>query len=137
MVISSWKITWDPAGTPVVFLDHGQAMDAEIDWPWSQEHEDRKVIEGTYTEPLPRSLVSGSVTFTAWKTHADDVTARAYILSHRAALPKGLRKPLRITPLAGSNVDLANTMLKTANGRMIVTVEGAMTAFTYTFLGPW
>ncbi len=139
-VISNWKITWDPGGTPLVLLDHGQEMEGELDLPWEQEHVDRQVIEGTYTEPLPRSWVKGGLVFTAWKEHADDLTARAYILSHRLTTIhglRGLRKTLRITPLGGGNTDLANTIIKSAPGRMVIVDHVAMTAFTYTLLGPW
>lgn len=139
-VLSNWKITWDPASAAAVFLDYAQEMDAELDFPWSQEHEERKVIEGDFTEPLPRGWVSGSITFTAWKEHANDLAAREYLRTHRAACHalRGQRKTLRITPLGGTNDDKANTMLKTANGRMLVMEDGvARTAFTYQFLGPW
>ncbi len=32
-VRSSWKLTWDPDGTPVVLLDFGDRLAAEILWP--------------------------------------------------------------------------------------------------------
>lgn len=32
-VRSSWKLTWDPSGTPVVLVDIGDRMVAEIPWP--------------------------------------------------------------------------------------------------------
>ena len=32
-VRSSWKLTWDPDGTPVVLLDIGDRIAAEVPWP--------------------------------------------------------------------------------------------------------
>ncbi len=140
MICSNWTITWDPAGTPLVLLAIDQEMDGELEIPWEQEHEDRKLIEGDHTEPLPRSWVKGSLTFTAYKEHADNAAARDYLRTHRAVIHalRGLRKTLRITPDGGTNDNKANTMIKSINPRMFVTEEAkAMTAVTYTFLGPW
>lgn len=138
-VTSNWTVTWDPA-SPLALLAVGQEMEGELEMPWEQEHEDRKVIEGDHTEPLPRSWVKGSLTFTAWKEHASDAAARDYLRTHRAVIHalRGLRKTLRITPTGGTNDDKPNTMIKSARGRMLIDPENvARTAFTYTFLGPW
>ncbi len=139
-VISNWKVTWDPAGTPLVFLDYEEEIERELSMPWEQAHEVRQVIEGAFSEPLPRSHVTGSLSFTRWKDHATNAAAFDYLRTHRAdchAL-RGLRKTLRITPLDGTDDDKANTMLKSADGRVLDTdEERSITVFTYTFLGPW
>ncbi len=139
-VISNWKITWDPASAAMVFLDYDQEIDAELLFPWEQDHVDRQVVEGEFTEPLPRIHVKGGITFTVFKEHASNDAAYDYVRTHRAAFHalRGLRKTLRIVRQGGANDDKANTMLKSAPGRVYVTDEDkAMTAFTYTFLGPW
>ena len=139
MICSNWTITWDPAGTPLVLLATGQDMADELEFPWEQAYEERQLIEGTVTEPLPRSLVKGSLSFGVYKEHADDLTARAYLLSHRAAISnlKGLRKTLRITPAGGSNTDIANAVFASINPRMSVDADVARTAVTYVLRFPW
>ncbi len=139
-ILSNWKITWDPAGTPKLFLDYDQEIAGELSMPWEQEHEMRQVIEGAFSEPLPRSHVTGSLKFTCWKDHANNAAAFEYLRTHRAECHalRGLRKTLRITPLDGTNDDKANTMLKFAEGRVLDSEEDrSLTEFTYTFLGPW
>jgi hypothetical protein len=139
MICSNWTITFDPAGTPLVLLAIDQEMDGELEFPWEQAIEERRVIEGGTTEPLPRSWVKGALTFTAYKEHADDLTARAYLLSHRVAISalKGLRKTLRITPAGGSNTDISNAVFAAINPRMSVDPDVARTAVTYTLRMPW
>jgi hypothetical protein len=139
MIRSNWAITWDPAGTPLALLAVGQDMGEELEFPWEQAVEERRVVEGGTTEPLPRQWVKGALTFTAYVEHADDLTARAYLLSHRAAISalKGLRKTLRITPSGGSNTDISNAVIQSAVPRMSVDADLARTAVTYKLLFPW
>ncbi len=140
MISSFWSIVWDSGGaTQWQVLNYGWDIGDELEWPWEQEHEDRQVVEGAGTEPLPRSLARGSLTLTYFKEHASQADAMDYILSHRAAMDglRGLRKSLTITPKSGAaTVTIANAMLKSANGRMSVDPDVARTAFTYTFLFP-
>lgn len=139
MICSNWTITWDPTGTPLVLLDVGQDMGEELDFPWEQAIEERRVIEGATTEPLPRKWAKGSLTFTAYKEHADDLTARAYLLSHRTAIAAlaGLRKTLRITPAGGSATNISNAVIQSVQPRMSVDADVARTAVTYKILFPW
>lgn len=140
MILSHWKVTWDPASAALVFLDYDQEIDGELAMPWEQAHEMRQVIEGDASEPLPRKLVTGSLSYTRWVEHASNAAAFDYLRTHRTECHalRGLRKTLRVTPLAGANDDKANTILKSATGRVVDTEEErALTAWTYTFLGPW
>lgn len=137
-VFSNWTITWDPSGgTELVLLDEDHEMDAELEFPWEQVIEERQVIEGTGTEPLPRGLVKGSLTFTVFRDHADDAAARTYLLGHRTAIDalKSLRKTLSIEWDGGSK-SFANAVFVSAVPRMVVEPDVARTAFTYTLAFP-
>lgn len=137
-VLSNYAMTWDIGGaTELVLLTVGQEIDAELEFPWEQAHEDRRPVEGSGTDPLPRSLVSGSISFTAYKEHANDAAARQYVHDHRAEIHarRGLRKSV-IVGWYGGSATYANAMLKSHVPRMAVDPEVAKTAHTYTILFP-
>jgi hypothetical protein len=138
IVCSNFAMTWDYGGaTELVLLTVGQEIDGDLEFPWEQTIEERRVIEGSGTEPLPRGLVKGSLTFTAYKTHASDAAARAYIHSHRAEIHarRALRKTLGVAWFEGSQ-NYPNAVFVSANGRMSVDPDVARTAFTYTLAFP-
>ena len=37
MIKSSWRLTWDPAGTPVVILAFGELLARQLEWPSARE----------------------------------------------------------------------------------------------------
>lgn len=96
MTRSRWKLTWDPAGTPIVLLDFDEMIADEPRWPMSR---------GTETVPLADSLVpflrasgnhSVQIGFEVARTETLDATARQRVLESLIAAASMAKKPLRV-----------------------------------------
>lgn len=95
-IASPWKLTWDPAGTPLVLVDFGQRIEDELRFPARQKVITREVIEGDDSDFLPRDLWAQTLELTVYKVHASDTAARAWCLTHTAAVAAVGRKDLQI-----------------------------------------
>lgn len=79
-VISNWKLTFDPGGTPLVILDFGQAFEGEFSFPWRQISQQSNRVRAGRGKRYARGNSSGGIQFTALKDHADDAAARLWCL---------------------------------------------------------
>ncbi len=73
-IASPWIITFNPAATAHTLVGYDQEINALIRWKAKQKLEEREVIEGAFTDFLPRGLKSCTVEFT---TYADYTTVSA------------------------------------------------------------
>ena len=133
-ICSNWKITWDAAGSPIVYLDFAQEIADEFQLPLEQAHRERKVINGTHTDYLPDGHVTGVLEVTIYKEQASDAAARNYYLAQLAAAPWGVRKTITIQVLDGDSYTLAGCMIKKLTPVIQRDPDKARTGITYRWL---
>lgn len=84
---SNWKLTFDPAGTPLVILAFGQVIESsEFAIPWRQSTQESARVRATLAARWARGNVSSGIRFTTQESHADDAAARLYCLQKNIAL---------------------------------------------------
>ena len=97
MIVSNWKLTLDPSGTPVVLVAVGQRMEAEIDPACDLPLEVVPLVDSLY--PFLRLSGNAVISFTLRTydtTAATDAAARTALLDGLVAAQTMVRKPLRI-----------------------------------------
>lgn len=96
-IASRWKITYDPAGSnPVVLVDNGQQIDAEIPWSVERPMEVVPLVDSAVPFIRPSGNASFRIDFTAFESRSTDYEARFESmawLEYWQTLPK---KPLKI-----------------------------------------
>jgi hypothetical protein len=85
-VLSNWKLTYDPAGTPLVILAFGQIMEGEFALPWRQQVQESTRIRATTAKRWARGNVSSGISLATFKDHASDAAARLWCLQTSIAL---------------------------------------------------
>ena len=119
-IVSNWKITFDLGGaSECQLLNWGDEIDEEISFPWSQTVDTGKPMGGAAAVKFARAAVETTFTFGKWKAHADQATARNYLLAHAAGLPMGVAKNLRIDVLSGASYLLGTAVIASGDGRMV------------------
>lgn len=95
-ITSNWKLTWDPAGTPVVLVDYGQELDREIFPSLAKGLEVVPLIDATY--PLLR-MSKNAVISLSWRGYvdaADDAAARQAMMVALLTWATAGRKALKV-----------------------------------------
>lgn len=113
-IASPWTITWDYTGTPLVLVTAGDELAALIKWPCRQKLEERELIEGAFTDFLPRGLKSCTMEITLIKDHANNAAAWAWVGSVLAAVPWDGIKPLDFALAGGARLRMANCAVESA-----------------------
>lgn len=95
MTTSNWKITWDPAGTPLVLVDFGQKLLSEPVFSLAQGEEPVTLVDSAapFLRPCGNAVVN--ITLETAADAASDALARAAIMRAIIATATS-RKPLRV-----------------------------------------
>ena len=108
---SVWRMTWDPAGTPLVMLDYGDRMLAEP--LFGQVHSSELVSFARADNPVGfhHGNVAHNLTFSRVVEHASIAAARASMLSHFWETGDLRVAQLRIEILDGSVTDMQKSVI--------------------------
>ncbi len=103
MISSCYKLTYDPAGTPVVLLDYGDRIEAEPELLLAKTVEVIPLVDAA--APFLRVARNAVVTFTVGRAldAATDKDARAAVLSALVMAQAANKKPLRVELLGYSD----------------------------------
>lgn len=122
-ILSNWKLTFDPAGTPLAVLAFGQIMDGEFAVPWAQSAQASGRVRAPLGARFARGNVVSGISLTTYKDHASDAAARLWCLQTNIALNSysGVTSKLRLE-IQGSAVvcELQNATLDRAVARLRV-----------------
>lgn len=132
---SPWTITWDYTGTPLVLVTAGEELAGLIKWPCRQKLEERELIEGAFTDFLPRGLKSCQVEITLIKDHADLAAAWAWVGTVLAAVPWDGIKPLDFALAGGARLRMASSAIESAEPEVLPTLGRAQSRIKYTIKG--
>jgi hypothetical protein len=135
MVKSNWKITYDPSGAPLVLVDFGAKIGEEIEIPWTQLVQDSKRLRAANAKYFGRGNVENGLTFSVFKDHANDATARNWMLTHAIALPALVTKTLKLEVAGSGGFLMAEAVIRSAPSRMVTAAPVARTMTTYTITG--
>lgn len=119
-VSSNWKITYDlGGGSEYQLLNWGDEIDDEISFPGQQSVDTGKPIGGAAAVKFGRGQIETQFSFAKWKTHADQATARNWLMELAAAIPTGVSKNLRVDVYGGSSYLLNNAVIVSWDPRMV------------------
>ena len=95
-VISNWKLTLDPHGTPLVLLNIGDKIQDELSFPakLGLEVVDLTDSEDPFLRPSGNNVVN--ISWEIWADEATDLLASQNVLNSLITVLKLGRKPLRI-----------------------------------------
>jgi len=134
--LSNWKLTFDPAGTPLVVLAFGQMPDGEFALPWRQQSQESARIRATLATRWARGNVTSGVSFAAFSDHANDAAARLWCLQSSILLNSyaGRTAKLRLE-IQGSALrfELQNATLDTVD--TVIRVAGVARTRTQWVIG--
>lgn len=142
-LLSNWKLTFDPAGTPRVLLDFGEKLAEEISFQGAKGLE---VVDLTdAASPFLRPSGNNVVTFSweLWRDAVSDAQARADALNGMMAIIALGRRPLRIqlSGFTGGYWQFANACitehsalrrLESPTPRYVQTFSATCTGLSYT-----
>ena len=96
MIVSNWKFTYDPTGTPLVLLDYGTLLADEIVWSIQRGMEVVDLVDAAY--PFLRAKGNSLVTinFKVSKEETTDQLARIAMLDSLVAVNLLTKKPLKV-----------------------------------------
>lgn len=129
---STWKVTWDPSGTPLVLLDFGDDTTAELAIPWRQEIERFALIGADWGAFYARGNIAREVRVTKVAAYTDPASLREAILAMDAALSAraGEHAPLRIAVQDGDTYVAVRAAI--AAHEPAIAQEGFRVAHTFT-----
>lgn len=97
--ISEWKLTFDPAGTPLVLLDLTSELDGDVDWGMDRVFSLTPLVRGAAPILRDGKNVSASIRFTVFSDTTTDAASRSAMLAAMiVALTPGT-KPLQVEAL--------------------------------------
>lgn len=113
MILSLWRLTFDPTGTPLVLLDYGDMVGEELAPAWADVVQAVQWVRGKNTANLNRGNRSGKLTWnrqlppglTVW-------AARAAVFSAATALPCGMGASILQIEVARPNADGTYTTME-------------------------
>lgn len=131
---STWKVTYDPAGTPLVLLDHDDWTLDELAIPWRQEIDHHPLIGAAWGAFHPRGNVNREVQVSRVASYSDDASLREAILAMDASLAAraGEHKPLRIAVLGGDTYGATKAVILSHTPRLMP--EGRRVAHYWTLV---
>ena len=98
---SIWKITFDPAGTPLVLCDYGDFLVEALKTTGSNRVDTTEPLEGESIVNYARQQVSREKSFSVFKDHATFVAAANYAEQIDAILPLGTVALLKVEVQGG------------------------------------
>lgn len=105
---SIWKITFDPAGTPLVLCDYGDYLVEALKTTGSNRVDTAEPLEGESIVNYPRAQVSREKTFSVFKDHASFVAAANYAEQIDSILPLDKAATLKVEVQGGGTTHYAN-----------------------------
>ena len=99
MISSCYKLTYDPAGTPVVLLNYGEKIEAELEFPLEKSVEVVQLVDAP--APFIRVAKNAVANFSVARAldAASDKEARAAVLAALVLSQSATKKPLKIEVL--------------------------------------
>lgn len=135
MVSSNWKITYDPTGTPRILVNYGGRISDELEIPWSQSVQDSPRLRAASMNYFGRGNVANGLRFGVFNDHADDATARAWMLALVAGLPTLETKTLKIEINGGAKYLMSQAVIRAVTPRMVINAPVARTLTQYEITG--
>lgn len=118
-IASPWTITWDYTGTPLVLVTAGEELAGLVRWPCRQRLETRELVEGAFTDFLPRGQKFATVELTLIKSHADNAAAWAWVGTVLAAVPWDAIKPLDFALSGGARLRMSHCAFESAEPEVV------------------
>jgi hypothetical protein len=145
LIISNWKLTFDPSGTPLVLLDYGDWLREELFPDMTKPAEVVNLAEAS--APFIRDLGNRTfrVAFTVVEDAADDKTMRRTIMESLATVGPLARKVLKVqvNGITDRYWKFANAFVTEHTPKPVVTSAGArlekrysITATDFSQVGP-
>ena len=93
---SRWRFVFDPSGSPVTLLDHGELMEAEPSMRLDRSAEVIQLADAAapFLRPMGNNVYH--IEFTVYRTAANDATARQEVMDALATVDGYGKKPLRV-----------------------------------------
>ena len=137
---SNWTITLDPGGSAErVILAAGAFMEGEIDFPWSQATQESPRPGAPNRRNFGRKNVTTPLAVKAYNVHADDATAREWMLALAAWLTanvSGETLTVKIDIENGDSYTLGEVVVAEALPVMVAKpISRAETLTAWRFLG--
>lgn len=132
-ILSNWKLTFDPAGTPRVLLDFGQKMVQELRWPVRRGLEVVDIAEAA----APFLRVTGNavvaLSFEVFADEATDALSRRALLEGLIAVAALGKRPLRveIAGISGTYWQFANAAISEHEPARHLTAPTARASLKY------
>lgn len=101
---STWKLTLDPAGTPVVLLDYDQELAEDLSWPFKRGSEVVTLEDNSAVFLRDRKAHVYTLGFTVFKDESTDAAARRGIMTGLIAAAAMTKKPLKVEALGVTDV---------------------------------
>ena len=98
-IASNWRITFDPAGTPLVLLAYGDEIEGEPRWPLGRGLEIVPLVDSGWPFLRPSGNATVTLSLDIYKPAASDAAARAEVLDSLLAVHQLARAPLKIEVL--------------------------------------
>jgi len=95
---SCWRVTWDPAGSPVILLAWNNLTTAELEIPWAQDVQVEPLVGSSWPAIIARGNVRREIRFSRLEAYSTAHELRAAVIACDAAVSAlaGLTKPLDI-----------------------------------------
>ena len=136
MISSCYKLTYDPAGTPVVLLNYGDKIEAELEFPLEKSVEVVQLVDSA--APFVRVSKNAVVNVSLGRAldAASDKEARAAVLAALILAQTATKKPLKIEVLGYSDRywTFANATLKSSKVRRYLNTPQARWVQTFDFI---
>lgn len=105
---SIWKITFDPAGTPLVLCNYGDFLLEALKTTGSNRVDTSEPLEAASIVNYPREQVSREKSFSVFKEHASFVAAANYAEQIDSILPLGTAALLKVEIQGGGTTQYAS-----------------------------
>ena len=96
-IASRWKLTFDPTGTPLVLLNLGEMIDAELEWKLSRAVEIVPLAAAAAPFIRPAGNNVYAVDFTVYRVNASDELGRRSLMDALGSTDDLGKKPLRVS----------------------------------------
>lgn len=95
-IASRWKLTFDPAGTPLVLVALGDLIDSELDWGLGRSIEVVPLAAAAAPFIRPATNNVYQLDFTVFKVESTDEAARRAVMDALRTTDDLVKKPLRV-----------------------------------------
>lgn len=95
-IISNWKLTLDPAGTPLVLVNYGDKLVDEVSFSWTRGVGVESLVRSAAPHMEDEQNVSATITFDRYDDSDTDANVRKALMQSLLTALTLAKKPLRI-----------------------------------------